>query len=58
MFAYCDNGTLAFKIPIFEKEYSMKTVMCIQELTLPGRTNILKDFENASPRLNALFHKP
>ena len=39
--AYCDNGTFAFKIPMFEKEYSMKTVMCTQELTLPGRTNML-----------------
>ena len=26
---------------MFEKEYSMKTVLCTQELTLPGRTNIL-----------------
>ena len=32
---------LSLQIPMFEKEYSMKTVMYTQELTLPGRTNML-----------------
>ena len=32
---------VVFKIPMFEKEYSGKTVMCTKELTLPGRTNML-----------------
>ena len=41
MYAYCDIGTFAFKISTFEKECSMKAVMCTRELTLPGRTNML-----------------
>ena len=40
-YAYSDNGSFAFKIPMFEKEYRMKTVMFTEELTLPGRTNML-----------------
>ena len=39
---------------------SHNTRACLQFVIVvfPGHTHLLKDFENASPSLNPLFHKP